>query len=51
MTANPPKVGDVLRSNGQEWIVVVVENDGQGKSVVTLQPIDGQAVERRHAAS
>jgi hypothetical protein len=33
-----PKVGDVLKRNGDNWVVVEIKEDGGGKSTVVLQP-------------
>jgi hypothetical protein len=33
-----PKVGDVLRNEGREWIVIDVRTDKNGDTSVTLRP-------------
>jgi len=33
-----PKVGDVLKRNGDNWVVVEIKEDAGGKSTVVLQP-------------
>jgi hypothetical protein len=33
-----PRVGDVLKRNGDNWSVVTVEEDKDGTTVVTLRP-------------
>jgi hypothetical protein len=33
-----PKVGDVLKRNGDNWVVVSIEDKKDGTSVVTLGP-------------
>jgi hypothetical protein len=38
-----PKVGDIMRRDGDEWVVVDVREDEQGNTVVTLRPVDGAA--------
>ena len=37
MSANAPKVGDVLKRNGDNWIVETVTEE-DGKTHVTLRP-------------
>ena len=36
MTANPPRVGDVVTNNGREFVVVDVSEDLEGSVVATL---------------
>lgn len=39
-----PEVGDTLRTNGQEWLVVRVAKNNNGSSItVTLRPLEGQS--------
>ncbi len=33
-----PKVGDVLKRNGDDWVVVVIDEQQYGASVVKLRP-------------
>lgn len=33
-----PNVGDVLKRNGDDWVVVTVEEERDGTTVVTLRP-------------
>ena len=36
-----PQVGDTMRHNGDEWIVVDVQEHEQGNTVVKLRPVNG----------
>jgi hypothetical protein len=38
LSEKAPKVGDLLRRNGDNWVVVEVNEDADGKSTVVLQP-------------
>jgi len=38
-----PKIGDHMRRDGDEWLVVDVREDKDGNTVVTLRPVDGAA--------
>jgi hypothetical protein len=38
MSEKSPKVGDILKRNGDNWVVVEVKDDGDGRSTVILQP-------------
>lgn len=38
LSEQAPKVGDVLRQNGDNWVVVEVAKAKDGTSVVTLRP-------------
>jgi len=33
-----PNVGDVLKRNGDNWVVVAVDEDTDGSTIVTLRP-------------
>jgi hypothetical protein len=39
-TTEPPNVGDSLRSDGQAWVVVEVNEDDDGYVAVVLRPRD-----------
>ena len=41
LSARKPEIGDIMKRNGDEWIVVDVREDAQGNTVVTLRPTDG----------
>ena len=42
MRPSVPQVGDRLRTDGQEWVVVRVARGNSGSSItVTLRPLDG----------
>jgi hypothetical protein len=43
LSAKKPGVGDIMKRNGDAWIVVDVREDAQGNTVVTLRPRDGSA--------
>ena len=43
LSERKPAIGDVMKRNGDEWIVVDVREDAQGNTVVTLRPTDGKA--------
>jgi hypothetical protein len=43
LSEKKPKVGDVMRRNGDEWVVVDVREDANGNTIVTLRPVDGTA--------
>jgi hypothetical protein len=38
MSQKKPKVGDVLKRNGDNWVVVTVDEERNGTTVVTLRP-------------
>jgi hypothetical protein len=38
MSDTAPEVGDVLRRNGDNWVVEKVHDDDDGNTVVTLRP-------------
>ena len=38
MSAKAPDEGDVLRRNGDNWVVEKVHEDDDGNTVVTLRP-------------
>ena len=38
MSETAPEVGDVLRRNGDNWVVEKVHDDDDGNTVVTLRP-------------
>jgi hypothetical protein len=38
LSAKKPKVGDVLKRNGDTWVVVEIKDGADGKSTVVLQP-------------
>jgi hypothetical protein len=38
LSARKPNVGDVLKRNGDNWVVVTVEEQEDGTTVVTLRP-------------
>jgi hypothetical protein len=38
MSDKAPKVGDVLKRDGDNWVVVSVEEAKDGTAVVTLRP-------------
>ena len=38
MSAKQPKVGDVLKRNGDNWTVVEIKNEADGTSTVILRP-------------
>ena len=38
MSEKAPEEGDVLKRNGDNWVVVEIKEDAGGKSTVVLQP-------------
>jgi hypothetical protein len=38
LSESPPKIGDVLKRNGDNWVVTKVEEAKDGSTVVTLRP-------------
>jgi len=38
LSEKKPNVGDVLKRNGDNWVVVTVDEDKAGTTVVTLRP-------------
>ena len=43
LSARKSKIGEIMKRNGDEWIVVDVREDAAGNTVVTLRPTDGKA--------
>jgi hypothetical protein len=42
--AHAPRVGDRLKRGDQEWVVLAVETDANGNTVVSLGPADGKTI-------
>lgn len=38
LSENTPKIGDVLKRNGDRWVVVEVRHEKDGTSTVILRP-------------
>jgi hypothetical protein len=43
LSEEKPKIGDTMRREGDEWVVVDVREDAHGNTVVTLRRVSGAA--------
>ena len=44
LSTREPAIGDIMKRDGDRWIVVDVRKDAQGNTVVTLRAVDGNVV-------
>lgn len=44
LSTREPAIGDIMKRDGDQWIVVDVRKDAQGNTVATLRPVHGPAI-------